>query len=219
MGNAAINRKLLRAVGIKLARGAPVSTFEEQFAARFRCDPRTVRRYVERVNEQRDIDDAAAVKRARARGRFVAEAACARHMDRADRLFLDAARLLARARRLDGNKGAGARLEAAIEQAGRPVLDDGPEPAPPEDGARSAALLAIARQDRIDAAVLIKRGEAADKRAQDWFEKAQKISGTYEIAPPTPESTRVQLTSPQRRAMLLRIGEAIREHKAKAAAR
>lgn len=219
-----LNRKLLRLVGTELARGAPVSTFEDRLARQAKVTDRTVRKYAALINEQRDVEDAADIKRARRQGRFVALAACARHMARADALYADAGKLIARAAKLDGKRGAAARLVAAIEAAGRPVLDDGPAPElEPADVERelkaTPLLLQIAREDRRDAAMLIKRAEQADARAADWFERAQKIAGTYEpetYDPAQRGGPAANLTSAQKRAKLQR---AIEKAKAIVAAR
>lgn len=208
MARPKLNRKLLRLVGDALARGAPVSTFEDDLARKLRVSDRTVRKYAALINEQRDRDDAEHLKRARQQGRFVARAAAARHLKRADQLYADAAKLIARAARLDGKRGAAARLIAAIEASGRPVLDDGPAPVDAKEVEqeikRTPVLLQIARDDRRDAALLIKRAEQADALAQGWFDKEQKIAGTYEPEPPAaPGSGRGPiLTSPQRRAKM-----------------
>lgn len=213
-----LNRKMLRAVGIELARGAAVSTFEDRIARRFRCTDRAVRKYAAIINEQRDAEDALDLRRARRRGRFVADAACAKHLERADRLYAEASKLLMRARRIDGGKSAaGDRLVAAIEAAGRRVLDDDggmDEPADHEGEAnRARGVLAIARADRFDAAILIKRGEAADALAQGWFDKSQKIAGTYDPQPGGGETRSggagANLTSAQKRAALAKLRDAI----------
>ncbi len=224
MTRSKLNRKLLRLVGDELARGAPVSTFEDRVARKFRISDRTVRKYAALVNEQRDREDAEDLKRARRQGRFVALAAAARHLARADRLYADAAKLIARAAKIDGKRGAAARLVAAIDAAGRPVLDDGPLPeVEPGDVdqelKRTPLLLQVARDDRRDAALLIKRAEQADALAQGWFDKAQRIAGTYEpetYDPAKQGGAAANLTSAQKRAKLQR---AIEQAKAIAAAR
>lgn len=211
MARPKLNRKLLRLVGDALARGAPVSTFEDDLARKLRVSDRTVRKYAALINEQRDRDDAEHLKRARQQGRFVARAAAARHLKRADQLYADAARLIARAARLDGKRGAAARLIAAIEASGRPVLDDGPAPVDAKEVEqeikRTPVLLQIARDDRRDAALLIKRAEQADALAQGWFDKEQKIAGTYEpetYDPAKQGGAAANLTSAQKRAKLQR---------------
>lgn len=208
MARSKLNRKLLKLVGIERARGAPVSTFEEAVARRFGVSTRTVRNYSALIDERRDAEDSAEIRRARRGASFVARAAAARHLKRADALFAAAAQLISRAARLDGRRGAGERLVAAIEATGRPVLDDGPPPGEPgeveQEIKRAPALLQIARDDRRDAAMLVKRGEQADALAVAWFDRAQKIAGTYEPEPPAaPGSGRGPiLTSPQRRAKM-----------------
>jgi hypothetical protein len=80
-----------------------------------------------------------------------------------------------------------------------------------------AAALEIAREDRRQASTLIKRAEGCETRALDWFDRGAKIAGAYEASTAAPEATRVQLTSPQRRAKLDRIGEILRAAKARGA--
>lgn len=214
------HRKLLRVVGVELARGAPVSTFEDRIARQLKVSTRTVRRYAAHINAERDREDAADLKRARRQGRFVAMAAGARWQARADKLYDAAWQLVTRSARLDGRGGAASRLAKAVEQIGvkpRRPLDDDPNPQFNQDDgdkgheheiARASALLTISREDRRDAALMLKRAEQADARAAAWFEQAQKIAGTYEPEPPAaPGAGRgAPLTSPQRRAKL----EAIR---------
>jgi len=77
----------------------------------------------------------------------------------------------------------------------------------------------VARDDRRDAALLIKRAEQADALAQGWFDKAQRIAGTYEpetYDPAKQGGAAANLTSAQKRAKLQR---AIEQAKAIAAAR
>ena len=90
MARPKLNRTLLRLVGDALARGAPVSTFEDDLARKLRVSDRTVRKYAALINEQRDREDTESLKRARRQGRFVALAAAARHLKRADQLYADA---------------------------------------------------------------------------------------------------------------------------------
>ena len=53
----------------------------------------------------------------------------------------------------------------------------------------------------------------------EWLahDRGAKIAGAYEASTAAPEATRVQLTSPQRRAKLDRIGEILRAAKARGA--
>lgn len=220
MASDVINESLTLAVARLLAKGTPPVTIQERLARRYGVTTRTIRDYIAAAEEQREEDDRALASRYRRDGVFVVRAAAAKWITRSDKLFALASRLLARADRFDGGKNAlGDRLVKKILSAGR-VLDDGPvddddEPGP--DAVACATALESAREDRRQAAILIKRAEACDTRAIEWFDRGAKIAGAYEAATNTPESTRVQLTSPQRRAKLNRIGELIREYKAKGA--
>lgn len=213
------NERLTLAVARMLAKGTPSTVVQERLSVRFGVTTRTVRDYIAAAEEQRDEDDRALASRYRKDGIFVARAACAKWIVRGDKLYTLASRLLARADRFDGGENAiGDRLMRQILRAGR-RLDDGPVDDDRGDIDPTAASVALesAREDRRQATILIKRAEGCDARALDWFDRGAKIAGAYEAATTAPESTRVQLTSPQRRAKLNRIGELIREHKAKGA--
>lgn len=212
------NERLTLAVAKMLAKGTPSTVVQERLSVRFSVTTRTVRDYIAAAEEQRDEDDRALASRYRKDGIFVARSACAKWIVRGDKLYTLASRLLARADRFDGGDNAiGDRLMRQILRAGRRLddgdLDDGPD----IDATAASVALESAREDRRQAAILIKRAEGCDARALDWFDRGAKIAGAYEAATTAPESTRVQLTSPQRRAKLNRIGELIREHKAKGA--
>lgn len=213
-----INETLTLAVARLLAKGTPPTTIQERLSRRYKVTTRTVRDYIAAAEEQRDEDDRALASRYRRDGVFVVRAAAAKWITRSDKLFALASRLLARADRFDGGDSAlGERLVKKILAAGR-MLDDGPvDDDEPDDVRAYATALESAREDRRQAAILIKRAEACDARALEWFDRGAKIAGAYEAATNAPESTRVQLTSPQRRAKLNRIGELIRAHKAKGA--
>lgn len=215
-----LNRAMLRAVAREVASGRSCYEFEDRIAEQFSVTPRCVRNYVAAVLEDYQEEDRAIVSRARLQGRFVATAAAGKWIKRSDKLWSEAARLLARARALDIDRngqvtGATSRLIAQLEMAGRASLDDGMEPLPVDlDQLKAGAVVAIIRADRRDAAILMKRAEGADSRACDWFDRAQKIAGTYEPAPPGVESRpAASLTTPQRRAKLERLKDILRELK------
>lgn len=214
------NERLTIAVARELAKGAPNSVIKERLAQRFRVTTRTVADYIAAAEEQRDEDDRLLASKYRRTGVFVARSAAAKWVTRADKLYAAAARLLARADRLDGgHTAAGDALARAILRAGR-ELDDGPaddNARVPMDPQALAAALEIAREDRRQASTLIKRAEGCETRALDWFDRGAKIAGAYEASTAAPEATRVQLTSPQRRAKLDRIGEILRAAKARGA--
>jgi hypothetical protein len=213
-----LNPKLLRAVDAELSRGNLPAAFGARLARRYKTTARTVRSYVAAVLEKRDEDEGRDRARARQTGRFVTAGASARWMKRADDLYAVATLLLRRAQRIDGDKnGAGAKLLQAIEDAtGRPRLDDDPsEPVDPEVAEamvkRGRALLLVAREDRQEAAMLIKRAEGCEGRAIEWFDRGARIAGIYEAEPPTaPGAGRgAPLTSPQRRAKMETIRTAL----------
>lgn len=213
-----LNRAMLQAVAREVASGRSCYEFEDRIAEQFDVTPRCVRNYVAAVLEEYQEEDRAIVSRARLQGRFVATSAAGKWIKRSDKLWSEAARLLARARALDldrGGKVAGAtsRLIAQLEMAGRASLDDGMEPLPANlDQLKAGAVVEIIRADRRDAAILMKRAEGADARACDWFDRAQKIAGTYESAPPGAEARpAASLTTPQRRAKLERIKDILRD--------
>lgn len=217
-----LNRDLLRAVAREVASGQSAYEFEDRIAKRYDVCTRTVRNYVAAVLEDYREEDRAIVSRARLQGRFVATSAAGKWIKRSDKLWAEAARLLARARALDidrngGVAGATSRLIAHLEMSGRANLDDGMEPLPVDlDQLKAGAVVAIIRGDRRDAAILIKRAEGADSRACDWFDRAQKIAGTYEPAPPGEEARpAASLTTPQRRAKLERLRGLLRDMIAK----
>lgn len=219
-----LNPKLLRAVDAELARGNLPAAFGAKLARRYKTSARTVRSYVAAVMETRDEDDRGDRARARQTGRFVAAGASARWMRRADDLYLQAISLLRRAKRIDGDKnGAGAQLVDAIESAtGKPHLDDDPAEPIDEDAAeasvkRGRALLQVARDDRFEAASLIKRAEGCEGRAIEWFDRGARIAGIFEPEPPTAPGVGrgAPLTSPQRRAKMEMIRAAL-EKKRKA---
>lgn len=213
------NERLTLAVARELAKGAPNSVIKERLAQRFKVTTRTVADYIAAAEEQRDEDDRLLASKYRRAGVFVARSAAAKWVTRADKLYAAAARLLARADRLDGgHTAAGDALARAILRAGR-ELDDGPadDDMAPTDVKSLAVALEIAREDRRQASTLIKRAEGCEARALDWFDRGAKIAGAYEASTAAPEATRVQLTSPQRRAKLDRIGEILRAAKARGA--
>lgn len=209
---------LLLAVAKELARGNPPGIIRERMAKRFGVSTRTVTDYIAAAEEQREEDDRVLAAKYRRTGVFVARAAAAKWVTRADKLYQAGARLLARADRLDGGDTAiGNTLARMILRAGR-QLDDGPDDqAAPIEIHDAAAALEIAREDRRQASTLIKRAEGCETRALDWFDRGARIAGAYEPAAATPEATRVQLTSPQRRAKLDRLGALLREAKARGA--
>lgn len=209
---------MLQAVAREVASGRSCYEFEDRIAEQFGVTPRCVRNYVAAVLEEYQEEDRAIVSRARLQGRFVATAAAGKWIKRSDKLWSEAARLLARARALDIDRngqvtGATSRLIAQLEMSGRASLDDGMEPLPVDlDQLKVGAVVAIIRADRRDAAIIMKRAEGADSRACDWFDRAQKIAGTYESAPPGAEARpAASLTTPQRRAKLERIKDILRD--------
>lgn len=213
---------MLLAVAREVASGRSCYEFEDRIAEQFSVTPRCVRNYVAAVLEDYQEEDRAIVSRARLQGRFVATSAAGKWIKRSDKLWSEAARLLARARALDIDRngqatGATSRLIAQLEMTGRASLDDGMEPLPVDlDQLKAGSVVAIIRADRRDAAILMKRAEGADSRACDWFDRAQKIAGTYEPAPPGVESRpAASLTTPQRRAKLERLRGLLRDMIAK----
>lgn len=203
---------MLRVVAREVATGASPFQFEERVAEQFQVTTRCVRDYIKVVLEDVRDQDRAILARARLQGRFVAGAASAKWIKRSDELWREAARILARVRAIDLDRkgeidGATSRLIKHLESSGRASLDDGfllEEMAVPLDQLRGGAVVETLRRDRRDAAILIKRAEGCDARALEWFERAQKIAGTYEPAPPDTEAAKasLQLTSVQRRARL-----------------
>ena len=209
-----INQELLEAVAREVARGAPVAAYRDRIAKRFGVSARSVYSYAAMVHEERDREGLTELKSFRRNGMLTAQASAAKWMKRADRCYTSAAKLLARADRIDGKEGIGARLTARLLDLGV-RLDDGDREQlqDPIDPGRAAAALEVAREDRRQAAILIREATRCEARAADWFDRAAKICGAYEIAPVDEKDSRALLTSPERRAKLDRLRELLADAK------
>lgn len=209
-----LNQDMLRAVAKEIARGNPVIAFRARIAKRFGVHERTVYDYAQFIQDDRNRDGLAELKSFRRNGMLTASAAAAKWAKRADRCYTSAAKLLARADRIDGKEGIGARLTARLLDLGV-RLDDGDREQlqDPIDPGRAAAALEVAREDRRQAAILIREATRCEARAADWFDRAAKICGAYEIAPVDEKDSRALLTSPERRAKLDRLRELLADAK------
>lgn len=213
------NLDMALAVAKELARGTPTSVVAERISIRFGVTTRCVRDYIAAAEEQRSEDDRALASKMRHNGVFVAQAASAKWIRRADKFYAAAARLLARADRLDGGDTAiGDRLARKLMALGVD-LDDGERDmlADPIDIIGGKEALAIAREDRKQASMLVRTAEGCELRAAEWFEKAAKICGAYDLATAPTESQRQPLTSPQRRAKLEKLAAILREARSRGA--